>query len=75
MSESERVKEEIGWLKVVFAVLAAMDASVIAWLVQNFTSTSLVLLFGAVLAVALLTAGIVWANIVVYKRLAQLERL
>lgn len=75
MSENERIKEEIGWLKVVFAVLAAMDASVIAWLVQNFTSTSLVLLFGGLLVVVLLTAGIVSANIVVYKRLAQLERL
>ena len=36
MKKPDRIKEEIGWLKVVFAVCAAVDASLVAWLAQNF---------------------------------------
>jgi hypothetical protein len=28
-------KEELGWLEVLFAVLSAVDASLIAWIPQN----------------------------------------
>jgi hypothetical protein len=30
----DRIKEELGWLKVVFGVLAAIDTSLVAWLAQ-----------------------------------------
>ena len=33
MAYVDKVKEEIGWLKVVFAILLATDISLIAWLV------------------------------------------
>ena len=29
-------KEEIGWLKIIFAILIATDISLIAWAVQNY---------------------------------------
>ncbi|MDP2752656.1 MAG: hypothetical protein Q8O31_08660, partial [Rhodocyclaceae bacterium] len=38
MSKIDRIKEEIGWLKVAFGVAAALGASVIAWLAQNVTT-------------------------------------
>ena len=44
MAYVDKVKEEIGWLKVVFAVLLATDISLIAWLVQNYGSVKLFLL-------------------------------
>jgi len=31
----DSAKEELGWLKVVFAVAAAIDASLVAWLGQH----------------------------------------
>jgi hypothetical protein len=34
MSRLDSAKEELGWLKVVFAVLVAIDASLIAWLLR-----------------------------------------
>jgi hypothetical protein len=36
MSKTDKLKEEIGWLKVVFAILVATDISLVAWLVQNY---------------------------------------
>jgi hypothetical protein len=30
MSKADRIKDEIGWLKVVFAVSVALDASLVA---------------------------------------------
>ena len=35
MSKADRLKEEIGWLKVTFAVAMALDASLVAWLAQE----------------------------------------
>ena len=36
MAQIDKQKEEIGWLKVIFAILLATDISLIAWLVQNY---------------------------------------
>ena len=38
MAKADRLKEEIGWLKLIFGVLAAVDASLVAWLAQNYTT-------------------------------------
>ena len=49
MAKLDRLKEEIGWLKVVFGILVAIDASQVGWLAQNYTTASrlLVLAGGA----------------------------
>jgi hypothetical protein len=31
MSQAERIKELLGWLKIVFTALVAIDVSLIAW--------------------------------------------
>jgi len=43
MSKAERLKEEIGWLKVVFAVCVALDASLVAWLALSYAIAKSVL--------------------------------
>lgn len=75
MSQSERIKETLGWLKVVFAALVAIDVSLIAWLAQSFRSTDAVLVVLALIAVAGTTAGIVAVNHAAFRRIAQLENL
>ena len=40
MSKVDKLKEEIGWLKVVFAILVAIDISLVGWLAQNYDSAS-----------------------------------
>ena len=36
MAKIDKLKEEIGWLKVIFAILIATDISLVAWVVQNY---------------------------------------
>ena len=43
MARVDKLKEEIGWLKVVFAILIATDISLIAWLVLNYGKVNLFL--------------------------------
>jgi len=75
MSQSERLKEEIGWFKVVFGTLVAVGASVVAWLAQNYSTAKPVLLVVTLLVVVCLVGGIIWVNRVVFRRLDQLEKL
>jgi len=74
-SKADRIKEALGWLKVVFAALVAVDISLIAWLAQNFQSAENVLVMLAFIAVVCTTAAIVGVNHAAYKRIAELENL
>ena len=71
----DRIKEELGWLKVVFGVLAAIDTSLVAWLAQNFATARIDMLIAGLVVVASLTSGIIWVSRVVYRRLEELEKL
>lgn len=75
MSQAERIKELLGWLKIVFAALVAIDVSLIAWLAQNFRTADAALVVLAVIAVACITAGIVSVNHAAFRSIAQLENL
>jgi hypothetical protein len=57
MAKIDRLKEEIGWLKVVFAVLVAIDASLIGWLAQNYAEASGILVVAATAATVAITIG------------------
>ena len=73
MSKAERLKEEIGWLKVVFAVSVALDASLVGWLVQNYDTTSTLIFAAAVVAAFVLAVVVGYVNRVAYRRLKELE--
>jgi len=75
MAKLDGAKEEIGWLKVVFAVAAAVDASLLAWLAQKYGTADTALVVLAILATAVLTAYVVWMNAVAYRRIRDLEDL
>ena len=75
MSKTDRIKEEIGWLKVVFGILVAIDISLMAWLAQNFSSPNRFQVLVALAAVALVTVAVVWVNHMAYARIKQLEEL
>ena len=73
MSKADRLKEEIGWLKIAFAVAVALDASLVAWLAQNYETASPVIV-GAAMVAALVIAGIVVIiNNRAYRRIEELE--
>jgi hypothetical protein len=73
MAKIDRIKEEIGWLKLVFGVLVAIDASLVGWLAQNYASASRLLLLAGVGATAVVTLAVVRVNRLAYRRIQQLE--
>lgn len=75
MAEIDKLKEEIGWLKIIFAILIATDISLLAWLVQNYGKASQLLLIVCALGVLLVTFTIVWVNRVAYRKIDELEEL
>ena len=70
---NDKLKEEIGWLKVIFAILLATDISLIAWLVQNYGKVNPVLFLIGALAVVLLTFLNVLINRIAYRKIDELE--
>ena len=73
MSKSDRIKEELGWLKIVFAVLVAIDVSLVGWLAQNHQSASQLLVVCALIAVTFVTGVVVWINRAAIRRFKALE--
>jgi len=75
MARIDKLKEEIGWLKVIFGISIATDISLIAWLVQNYSKVGrLISLLGAVGAF-LIVIAIVLINRIAYKKIDELEEL
>ncbi|MEK8018599.1 MAG: hypothetical protein VSS75_017140 [Candidatus Parabeggiatoa sp.] len=75
MSKTDKLTEEIGELKVVFAILVATDISLVAWLVQNDNQVPTFLLMIGTFATFATTAGIIWLNRAAYKKIDELEEL
>ncbi len=73
MARADRLKEEIGWLKLVFGVLAAVDTSLVAWLAQNHESESPLLVRAGFAATVLVTLAILWTFALVGRQLKKLE--
>ncbi len=68
MSKTDRIKEELGWLKIVFGICVAIDVSLVGWLAQNYDRTSSVLIIFGFIAVVILTVVVVWVNRAAMKR-------
>ncbi len=73
MARIDHLKEEIGWLKVVFGILTAIDIPLVGWLAQNYANASPFIVIPGLLAAAVLTGGVVRVNGVAYDRMRQLE--
>jgi len=59
-------------VKVVFAVCVALDASLVAWLAQNYAAANPVLVVTGSVASVLLAALVVFVNRRAYRRLEEL---
>jgi hypothetical protein len=75
MSEADQIKEEVGWLKLVFAALIAIEVSLIGWLAQNYTAARTLIVVGAFVTVVAIGLGIVWVNRTAFRRMRQLRDL
>lgn len=73
MARIDKLKEEIGWLKVIFAILIATDISLIAWLIQNYGKVNPFLFVAGVFGAFLIMIIIVWVNNTAYQKINNLE--
>ena len=73
MAKIDKIKEEIGWLKIIFAISLATDISLIAWLLQNYGKVNMFLFLTGDFAAILLTFLSVWINRVAYQKIDELE--
>ena len=75
MSEIDKVKEEIGWLKIVFGLLLVTDISLVGWIARNIFNIHALLLLAAIIIAALITRWIIVINQRVYRKLDDLGDL
>ena len=73
MAKIDRLKEEIGWLKVVFAALLAIGASLVGWLAQNYETAGWFPVSASIGAIVAASYSLARVNRVVYARLYALE--
>jgi len=73
VAKIDRLKEEVGWLKVVFGVLVAIDASLLGWLAQNYSTGSRLLVLVASVVATAVTYAVVRVNRLAYRRIEELE--
>ena len=75
MAAIDKVKEEIGWLKVVFALLVAVDVSLMSWVTQNLNSGKSVLFALTLILAVLATWMIILINVHIYRMIKRLGGL
>ena len=75
MPKIYKVKEQIGWLKVVFGLLFATDISIIAYLFNKISVLSIIQIIIVLFSLILVTLGIIYVNKKAMNKIDSLEEL
>jgi len=75
VAKIDKIKEQIGWLKVIFGLLFATDVSLIAYLFNKIEVLSLVKIFLVFFVLILVTLGIIIINKKAIEKINELEDL
>ncbi len=75
MSKSEKIKEQIGWLKVAFGLLVAMTASLIGWMASNYNLADPFLMISSVVLVVIFVYAMITVNLKAFDKMNELEDL
>ena len=75
MPRIDKIKEQIGWLKVVFGMLFATDISLIAYLFTKISVLSIVQVSIVLLGLSLVTLAIIYVNKKAINKIDSLEEL
>jgi hypothetical protein len=75
MAKIDEIKEDIGWLKIIFGILTAIDISLLGWIAQNYDKAALLLLLFAIFIIIICTLGIIYVNKKAYKKIKELGDL
>ena len=75
MSKIEKIKEQIGWLKVIFGLLFATDMSLIAFLFTKISFLSTLQITIVIVALLLITFAVIFINKKAMAKIDALEEL
>lgn len=75
MSKNEKIKEQIGWLKVVFGILSAVLVSMAGWLAANYNVSDKNLVIITLSLIVFNAILIILVNKKAYSKMDQLEEL
>jgi membrane protein YdbS with pleckstrin-like domain len=75
MPKIDKIKEQIGWLKVVFGLLFATDISLIAYLFTNIEKLNFIQITLVLLGLLVVTLGILYTNKKAMEKIDSLEDL
>lgn len=75
MGKADKIKEQIGWLKVIFGILSAVVVSLMGWLAANFNSADKTALVLATILIVCLSLAIGFVNKKAFEKIDELEDL
>lgn len=75
MPKIDKIKEQIGWLKVVFALLFATDLSLIAYLFNSLERLSGIKIILVLIGLFFVTLAMLYVNKVAMHKIDSLEEL
>ena len=75
MAHIDEIKETIGYLKVVFSILIAVNVSLVAWIYKNYDFFNILDIAFFVVLAMLLSIGIIYVNKVILRKIRSLRDL
>lgn len=75
MTKLDELKEEIGWLKIIFGIFTAIDISLLGWLAQSYETANILLQLLALVIILLSTIGIIIINRKAYQKMKEMRNL
>ena len=74
MARIDRLKEEIGWLKVTCGLLTVVDASLLGWLAQSYAIANFAVVLAAGIAATIVSGNTILINYIAYRRFNDIEK-
>ncbi len=75
MSKMDKIKEKIGYLKVIFGLMVAVEVSMVGWLFQHTNTIDPIKIAIVSLAILLIAMSIVLINRAILRKIDELEDL
>ena len=75
MAKIDKQKESIGYLKVIFSILVAIDVSLVAWIFKNSVLLEDKQLIVPSIIVLLITIALIYVNKVILQKIDKLEEM
>jgi len=75
MAKIDMIKESIGYFKVIFGILVAIDISIIGWLFRYYDHISNSKIVYASFSIMFITLGVIYINKKILEKIDSLEEL